>query len=318
MPTFLPADPRLITHTLPQLERHCGAVATPFAAEGHGFSGALYDRTGDLIAASQRRSGPTEKVYVTDPARIFVTDVEETWTGQGCYIGHVMNHYGHFVTEGLSGFWPAIERDFDYLAAHPFIWGNELPDYARAALRRVSIDPARIRIITRKTRFDDIYIPERLWLMNRSVSVFQRRVVATIKKNFCRPKSFLRIYLSRSQIRRRAVPNEHAIEETFRRAGFAVIQPQNYAFEAQLELYGQARVLAGLAGSALHNVIFCPRGTATISVGDTRTPMTVNQPVCGAFIEGPTAAIEYTPGPNGFDIRTLERELERTLATLPD
>jgi capsular polysaccharide biosynthesis protein len=286
--------------------------------EGQGFSGALYDCHGSLIRGSQRRSGPSEKVYTTDPDQIPVAADLPTWSGRGCYIGHVMRHYGHFITEGLSTLWPDDLVHFDYLVAHPFIWGAEIPAYAHEAMARLEIASDRIRVLTGPVRLESVAVPDRLWLMNASVNAVQRRVVSRIKRRFERPDADLKLYLSRVGIPRRSVPNEREIEEVFRRAGFVVIRPQNFGFASQLELYGQTRLLAGLAGSALHNVILCPRGAGVISVGDRRASVTRNQIVCGAFIDGPTGVIDYVDGPGGFDIPALRSELHALLEIWPD
>jgi len=313
MPKFFPANPNLVESSEPSYEVQSEAFATPFANEGMAFKGAIYDRSGALVRRSLRFCGPTEKVYSDDPDACPEPIDSELWPGVGYYAGNIMKHYGHFITEGLSAYWLMDGVSFDYFAVHPFIWGPEIPEFARQAFSRMGVDVERIRIISKPTRFETLIIPDRLWLMNKSVNAEYRKTISKIKKRYQRPKPGLKLYLSRAEIRRRAVPNERAMEEVFREAGFVVIQPQNFTFGSQLELFGQASIIAGLAGSALHNVIFCPRGTATISVGDARANVTKNQPVCSSFVRGPTAVIPYVGGPAGFDIPTLTTELQQVL-----
>jgi capsular polysaccharide biosynthesis protein len=315
MPQFHPAFPKLVTRSEPGFEIQDDAIATTFVLQGLAFSGAIHDRQGALVRRSLRACGPTEKVYSTDPEILAEPPPAEMVPGVGYYIGNIMSHYGHFITEGLSSLWLSDTVAFDYYVAHPFIWGAEIPAFARQAFARLGVDPDRIRLVEQPTRFERLIVPDRLWLMNASVNAAYRRTVSALKGHYLRPQPHLKLYLSRAEIPKRAVPNERAIEEVFRRAGFVVIQPQNHGFGAQLELFGQAAMIAGLAGSALHNVIFCPRGTATISIGDRRGSLTRNQLICGAFVHGTTAVIPYAEGPGGFDIATLEAELARILET---
>lgn len=315
MPQLHPAYPKLAPRSEPGFEIREGAIATPFVREGAAFRGAIHDREGALVRRSLRFCGPTEKVYPTDPAVLAAPPPAEAVPGTGYYIGNVMSHYGHFITEGLSALWLAGEVGFDHYVAHPFFWGPGIPGFAREAFARLGVEAGRIRLVERPARFERLIVPDRLWLMNASVNAAYRRTVAAVAGRHRRPRPRLRLYLSRAGMAKRAVPNEPAIEAVFRRAGFAVIRPQDHGFGAQLELFGQAAMLAGLAGSALHNVIFCPPGAATISVGDRRGPLTRNQLVCGALVHGATAAIPYAAGPDGFDIPTLEAELAEILET---
>ena len=235
-----------------------------------------------------------------------------------------MQHYGHFITEGISACWAFDEFDVDYFAAHPFVWGRDIPEgedipeFARVTLRRIGIPPERIRIIRRETRFESLVVPDRLWQLTRSVNRRFDTILGKITAGFVRSRPDLRLYLSRSEFpSERSVGNERDIEELFRRAGFDVVHPQNHGLLAQLELYGRAAVLAGLAGSALHNVIFCPKGAATISIGDSRATVMRNQLVCGALAGGVIAAIPFAEDRQGLRIPTRVREFAAFLGRTP-
>jgi hypothetical protein len=53
--------------------------------------------------------------------------------------------------------------------------------------------------------------------------------------------------------------------------GFNIIYPEVLQFDRQLEYYANCRVMAGFAGSALHNCLFCDEETIVIEVGDKRS-----------------------------------------------
>ena len=195
---------------------------------------------------------------------------------------------------------------------------RSIPEFGQVVLRRIGIPPERIRVIQRGTRFESLIVPDRLWRISRSVNRRFDDILGRITAGHVRGRPDLRLYLSRSEIPRRSIGNERDIEDLFRRAGFEVLHPQNHGFPAQLELYGRAAVLAGLAGSALHNIIFCPKGAATISIGDSRAAVTRNQLVCGALAGGLTAAIPFAGDRQGFHIPTLAPELAAVLERLDD
>jgi len=311
---ILEPDPALVRTAAPRTVTYRNAVATPFRQEGRRFTGALYEESGALIRRAQRMAGTVTKYHPCDPERFLPHREPETVRGRGYYIGNVMAHYGHFITEGLSFCWAADEPD--YFLAHPFIWGREIPGFAQEALRRISVPPERIRLVEDVTRLERLTVPDRLWHINHSVNRRFDGILEKLTAGYLRSRPGLRLYLSRSEIPRRSIGNERDIEELFRQAGFVVVQPQNYGLAAQLELYGQAAVLAGLAGSALHNVIFCPKGASTISIGDSRAAVTRNQPVCAALAGGVTAVIPFAGDGRGFHLPTLKAELAAVLERL--
>jgi capsular polysaccharide biosynthesis protein len=233
--------------------------------------------------------------------------------GRGCYIGHIYNHFGHFLTEGLSSLWAG--NDFEYYAAHPFIFGGMMPSYSRTVLKSLGFDPGKILVIREPLVFADITVPERTWYANKAAVSAFRGTVDRIATPYQTARGSLRIYLSRSKVELRAVPNEGAIEEAFSKRGFLVIHPERLGIESQLSLYGQAGIIAGFGGSALHNLLLCPRGTRTIVLGDerARSAPIQNQRICASLRDGQTTMIPYRSHPDGFDLPYLESELNEAL-----
>jgi hypothetical protein len=312
--TFLEPDPALVRTSRPRAAIHHDVVATPVSKSAR-TRGALYEKSGALIRRSQRsyRAATTR-----DPDFYVPSEEIETVPGHGHYIGTMIPQYGHFITEGISACWVFNQFDADYFVAHPFVsgQGEEIPAFAQDALRRIGIPPERIRIIRNEMRFESLVVPERLWHLTGSVNRRFDAILDRITAGF-QDAPELRLYLSRSEFKSdRSVRNERDIEELFRRAGFVIVHPQHHRLAAQLELYGRATVLAGLAGSALHNVVFCPKGAAVISIGDRRATVMRNQLVCGALAGGVTVAIPFTRSWRGFHIRTLARDLAAVLERL--
>jgi len=83
------------------------------------------------------------------------------------------------------------------------------------------------------------------------------------------------------------------------------------SLQQQLELFGSCQILAGFSGSALHNILFCPPGTAIISLGDRRTRDTLlpNQRLCNAIGSSQMALIPFASGEHGFDLSVLRAEV---------
>ncbi|WP_119080007.1 glycosyltransferase family 61 protein [Chitinophaga alhagiae] len=68
------------------------------------------------------------------------------------------------------------------------------------------------------------------------------------------------IYVSRAKAAKRKIINETQVAGVFARHGFEVHIFEDYTFEQQVQLARSAKVLAGLHGAGLTNMLFMPRG----------------------------------------------------------
>ncbi|MBU67211.1 MAG: hypothetical protein CL858_17410 [Cupriavidus sp.] len=75
-----------------------------------------------------------------------------------------------------------------------------------------------------------------------------------------------RILLSRRGFTQRRLVNEAEIADALQPHGFEVIQPENYTFAEQVEVYHAAEIVVGSASSALINCLFCRPGTKVIAL----------------------------------------------------
>ena len=77
------------------------------------------------------------------------------------------------------------------------------------------------------------------------------------------PVSARKLFVTRSRLKgdTRSLANAAEIEAIARNRGFAVLAPEAYSIEAQARIFHDADIVVGQDGSALHNVIFCRKGT---------------------------------------------------------
>ena len=81
---------------------------------------------------------------------------------------------------------------------------------------------------------------------------------------------FACVFLSRSRLSKaqeQRLADPVSIEAIFARHGFEIVHPQEMNFKQQVLMYADADVIAGVAGSALHNSLFQKRGGTVISIG---------------------------------------------------
>jgi capsular polysaccharide biosynthesis protein len=90
-----------------------------------------------------------------------------------------------------------------------------------------------------------------------------------------------RIFCSRRRSRR-SCHNLAEVEELFRQHGFTVVYPEDLAFVDQVEMFRQAEVVAGFAGSAMFTSLFCPTPRHLIVLGPTSYPSRNEYMICAA------------------------------------
>jgi hypothetical protein len=75
-----------------------------------------------------------------------------------------------------------------------------------------------------------------------------------------------RLYVTRrdARNRRKWVSNEEAIEAVFARRGFEIVSMADVPFDDQARLFREAKVVAGISGAGLADLLFSPPGTHAI------------------------------------------------------
>ena len=328
----------LLVHSEPQCLTLRDAIATPFEliapadapdqpprhASFKAYTrGCLYDAEGARVDPSLRVGGIAgDQTASIDPAVLPPEQRGGSWlTGRTLYLGPFMNHYGHFITEGLSRYWKQDIGPVDHVVAYPFMHnsGNILiEDFHRhlAGLLHVPLD--RMAILRSQTVFDEIVVPEQLWTNNVQVNAHMRAVYERIRARHIRPKSSGRLFLSRPASKR--LGNPLAVEETFAGFGFRVIYPERVPIAEQLALYANCEVLASLSGSGMHNCLFARPGLMTIEVGDTRSR---RSPVLMQRMANELAQVEahFIPFGEGTEAdiapKVVRKHLRKILSELP-
>lgn len=90
-----------------------------------------------------------------------------------------------------------------------------------------------------------------------------------------------KIYVSRgNKTDYRDLLNRDAVERLFERSGFEIVKPEKLRFLDQVKLFGGASIIAGEAGSGLHNTIFAPQGATVINIQSSRQNHFIQAGLC--------------------------------------
>ena len=201
--------------------------------------------------------------------------------GRVLYAGHLMLHYGHFITEGLGRLYPLVKGiEFDYVAFLPFIFGassfiNSPSDYHQFIFSSLGIALDQIILVREPTCFNELWVPSHAWPINSAahpvMSCIYDRIRTFSSKSLGLSKEIFsdKLYIARSNNLRS--DHNDIIEEVFRECGFCIVSLENYPFHEQIKLLVQASCIAGFSGSGLHNIVFCAPNTSLIEITDSRT-----------------------------------------------
>lgn len=301
-----------VDHADPQWLKARDVIATPFGTidadlrpdrprQGNVNNvftlGCLYDADGqriDLSLRNPRLGGDLGLAAdpATLPAEVRRDDIPR-FKGRTLYLGTFYNHYGHFITESLSRFWWHEAGDsFDHLVAYGFIHNHgrvHVQRFHRHMTGILGIPLKRMSLLTAPVRFDEIVVPEQLFVFGSHVNVRMRDIYGRIAEQHRAGIPSGRIFLTRSIHPRARLANAHGVEDVFASFGFRVIYPEEVKIRRQLDYYVNSEIIAGLSGSGMHNCLFSRPGTMTIEVGDRRAR---HQPVKNQIIANELSRVD--------------------------
>lgn len=75
-----------------------------------------------------------------------------------------------------------------------------------------------------------------------------------------------RLFIMRTNVNRRRLVNQNEIASILKPLGFVCVDPGSLSFAEQMSLFSNARMVVGVHGSALTNLLFSPRGGCLIEL----------------------------------------------------
>jgi capsular polysaccharide biosynthesis protein len=284
--------------------RNAYVTRTDVDDQGRTFRGTVYDASGRLCELAQRpgarllwrAADPARVIPHQDALQLDgrVASLGHYMTQYGHFILESLSRFWSLDDHG----------DFDWFVFQPFVHPLYAPEEfepLRVALACFGVDPARIVFADRDLSIAELVVPMPLVAVYESIHRHQRRIYDRIAR-FCAsalvdgevPGDAERVYLSRRRYRnvvnrfrpprrehlrerllsrllfnKRFEPlapviNEDDVEALFVGRGFRVFHPEALSFVDQVNLYRGASVIAGFAGSALHNALFMREGGSAL------------------------------------------------------
>ena len=205
---------------------------------------------------------------------------------EGTYV-HLMSEaypiYGHWLVDIIPKAWLYMTQFGRRFVDAKFLFANDTPEWGLKILERLfSIRSHQIafydfehespiveRIVVPSLMHNShVYHPAML----RAVSYVREFFGVAPVSSIVSGDGATKIYVSRRNFRhktistRRQISNEEELVEIAVSRGFEVVYPEELPWDEQVKVFARATVIAGEAGSGLHNTIFSPAGACTIAI----------------------------------------------------
>jgi capsular polysaccharide biosynthesis protein len=229
-----------------------------------GWKAGVYGRDGDVCTASliDRQWTP---VTVAFERRELPHEGIEHLRGEAVYGGLLFRHFGHFLLESTCRlWWPLHERFRGPILFQDPAGGTVLPEYAARFFDLLGISE-QIHVVRQPVRCDRVIVPHRSFVIQKAGHPWFRTPFlmagAAAERDWSSTSDSTAtsaggLYLSRARVPGRRMTGEEAIESRLAAAGFTILHMETLPLEQQIvQIRRHARV-AGIAGSAMHNVLF--------------------------------------------------------------
>lgn len=187
----------------------------------------------------------------------------EVRPGTAIYAGPWLEHFGHFLLEGLARTW-AVRRHPEL----PVVWsaaaekeddtalapGEEpgLNGWRAALLELLGIRNEMI-FATRPLGFERLLVPEAGYRIQHFCHPEQAAALGVVEH---RPEPGRRLWLTRSRLRQLQNLSMPAVEARLEELGWTVIAPETLTIPEQMDHLARAERVAGEMGSQLHPLLF--------------------------------------------------------------
>ncbi len=189
------------------------------------------------------------------------------------YIGGLFNHWGHFLVDFITRLWYYIqnERITIVYCGWGFEKGRLYGAYKRF-FELLGIDEKDMIDVRTPTKFNKVIVPEQSYLRNNYSTREYKEIINRICENIDSTgmKASKKVYFSRSLFVKRFRWNvergEKAIENTFKKNGYFVMDPVNMSLDEQVFYVRNADVFAGITSSNIINSVFAKDGSDRIYI----------------------------------------------------
>ncbi|MCL2629194.1 MAG: glycosyltransferase family 61 protein [Alphaproteobacteria bacterium] len=172
--------------------------------------------------------------------------------------GELINHYGHFLSQSTARIYYYLQNadKFDGII-FVWLWKFPIPDYMLDFLELCGIPIEKIKITNQVLKVRKLAVPSLSSLPNTD---FTEDFLVPFKAAAANvtPGAHKKIYMSRKKLTKKKAETlgEDDVEKIFNKNGFITYCPETLPMREQIAITIGAEEIAGINGSALHNIVF--------------------------------------------------------------
>ncbi len=180
--------------------------------------------------------------------------------------GYFFHHFGHFILETLARLWALPPGD-----STPVVWltGGPVEDWQREILDMLEVTAPMV-FLDRPTKVRELLVPDPGFRIQGQAHPRHIAYLGRYQPAIGCAASYaagVKVWLSRGYAAPdRCAPQEGRLEAVLRENGCQVVYPEKLEVCAQLDVLADARVVAGLEGSAFHAAMLVAGPSAPLIV----------------------------------------------------
>jgi len=238
---------------------------TEYPRPGGALIGGIYNSLGEPHTKSLLRRRSDRQIQFPDSNHLPSAKKPRARVKKGIYGGILINHFGHFLLEGLSRAWainayPDVDVYFHLGPREKHTAFTDLKSWQQQLLSAVLTNPKRLHFISENTCFDELIVPEPGFVIQNYFTRTHAEALAEIGQRLKAGTELKliekKIWLSRSLLTKGGVAGEKELETALEQEGFLIIHPELLPLGEQIRLFEGKNIIAGFTGSAFHTLLF--------------------------------------------------------------
>lgn len=223
----------------------------------------VFDKTGKFVDSSLQYRGKNHQFIPK------FTNCVEYMNCDAIFMGNAYPHFGHFLIEHLNRAWGVSGENTENLK-YVFVDNKNIgaKKWLFDFMNMLGVKKEDVIILNKSMRFENVFIPTQsfnnsgLWWADEFVVPFGK-----MRENVSIGQIYDKVYVSRAKLSDdMRVYGEEKIQNIFAKNGFHIIYPETLSVSEQVAIIGNANVLAGCAGTALHMSLFMKPGGRVVQL----------------------------------------------------
>lgn len=189
------------------------------------------------------------------------------------YLGHIYNHWGHFLVDFSTRLWYMLTEGKGKKAIFVVKKGEKfaLIDNIKRFIELLGIRLDQIEFVNEATKYKKVIVPDVSYRTNDFYSLEYLNMFEIIASRIESTLSYEKVYFTRNKFRKaiKTEFGEDEIETAFNKAGFVSVSPEKCSLDDQIAMIRNCRFFAGVSGTITHNLLFAKEEQKAIIINKT-------------------------------------------------